>query len=129
MPKLSSFGRRKAIRPKKSLTSLLHAALQFIYCLSTSSSQDQELVGYLLIQLSFLLCKFLSRESCSLEFSLTGMRILDDDLWFRYTAFSYNKKMVSILHKELVHKVEKLRQMKLEVMQPKIKNKCELARE
>ena len=30
MPKLSSFGRGKTIRPKKSLTSLLHAALQFI---------------------------------------------------------------------------------------------------
>ena len=28
MPKLSSFGRGKTIRPKKSLTSLLHAALQ-----------------------------------------------------------------------------------------------------
>ena len=30
MPKLSSFGRGKKFRPKKSLTSLLHAALQFI---------------------------------------------------------------------------------------------------
>ena len=29
MPKLSSFGRGKKFRPKKSLTSLLHAALQF----------------------------------------------------------------------------------------------------
>ena len=28
MPKLSSFGRGKKFRPKKSLTSLLHAALQ-----------------------------------------------------------------------------------------------------
>ena len=30
MPKLSSFGRGKTIRPKKSLTSLLHAALQLL---------------------------------------------------------------------------------------------------
>ena len=30
MPKLSSFGRGKKFRPKKSLTSLLHAALQFL---------------------------------------------------------------------------------------------------
>ena len=30
MPKLSSFGRGKKFRPKKSLTSLLHAALQLI---------------------------------------------------------------------------------------------------
>ena len=28
MPKLSSFGKGKTIRPEKSLTSLLHAALQ-----------------------------------------------------------------------------------------------------
>ena len=34
--------------------------------------------------------------------------------------------MVSILHKELERKVEKLKHMKLEVMQPKIKNKSEL---
>ena len=33
MPKLSSFGKGKTIRPKKSLTSLLHAALQlFVPC-------------------------------------------------------------------------------------------------
>ena len=31
MPKLSSFGRGKTIRPKKSLTSLLHAALQLFH--------------------------------------------------------------------------------------------------
>ena len=31
MPKLSSFGRGKKFRPKKSLTSLLHAALQLFF--------------------------------------------------------------------------------------------------
>ena len=31
MPKLSSFGRGKKFRPKKSLTSLLHAALQLLF--------------------------------------------------------------------------------------------------
>ena len=44
----------------------------------------------------------------------------------RYTAFSNNQKMVSIVHKELGHNVEKLKHMKLEVMQPKITNKSEL---
>ena len=34
----------------------------------------------------------------------------------RYTAFSNNKKMVTILHRELEHKVEKVKLMKLEVM-------------
>ena len=37
-----------------------------------------------------------------------------------YTAFSNNKKMVTILHRELEKKVQ---HMKLEVMQPKTKNK------
>ena len=42
----------------------------------------------------------------------------------RYTAFSNNKKMVTILHRELERKVEKLivQHMKLEVMRPKTKN-------
>ena len=34
--------------------------------------------------------------------------------------------MVSVLHKELEFKVEKLKYKKLEVMQPRIINKCEL---
>ena len=39
-----------------------------------------------------------------------------------YTAFSNNKKMVTILHRELEHKVEKFQHMKLEVLQLKTKN-------
>ena len=39
------------------------------------------------------------------------------------TAFSNNQAMVAILHRELEHKVEKLKHMKLEVMWPKTKNK------
>ena len=40
----------------------------------------------------------------------------------RYTAFSNNKKIVTILHKELERKVEKVKHMKLEVMRPTTKN-------
>ena len=40
----------------------------------------------------------------------------------RYTAFSNKKKMVTILLRELEHKVEKVQHMKLEVMWPKTKN-------
>ena len=40
----------------------------------------------------------------------------------RYTAFSNNKKVVTILHRELERKVEKVKHMKLEVMRPKTKN-------
>ena len=40
----------------------------------------------------------------------------------RYTAFSNNKKMVTILHRELERKGENVRDMKLEVTRPKTKN-------
>ena len=39
-----------------------------------------------------------------------------------YTALSNDKKMVTILHRELERKVEKVKHMKLEVMRPKTKN-------
>ena len=39
-----------------------------------------------------------------------------------YTALSNNKKMVTILHRELERKVEKVKHMKLEVMRPNTKN-------
>ena len=70
------------------------------------------------------MCKFLSREGCSLEFSPTGARFLEDRLVVpgRYTALSNDKKMVTILHRELERKVEKVKHMKLEVMRPKTKN-------
>ena len=50
-----------------------------------------------------------------------GARFLEDRLVVtrRYTAFSNNNKMVTILPRELEHKVEKVQDMKLEVMQPK----------
>ena len=40
----------------------------------------------------------------------------------RYTAFSNNKKMVTILHRQLEHKFEKVKHMKLEFIRPKTKN-------
>ena len=40
--------------------------------------------------------------------------------------FNLEKMMVSVLHKELEYKVEMLKYKKLEVMQPKNKNKSEL---
>ena len=94
-----------------------------IYRLSDSSSQDEELVGHLPIELLLLLCKSLTHEGCALEFSLTEARFLKDGLVVpgHYTAFSNKQNMVSILHQELEQKVEKMKHMKLEVMQLKIK--------
>ena len=40
--------------------------------------------------------------------------------------FNLAKTMVSVLHKELEYKVEKPKYKKLEVMQPRMKNKSEL---
>ena len=40
----------------------------------------------------------------------------------RYTALSNDKKIVTILHREREHKVEKVKHMKLEVIRPKTKN-------
>ena len=40
----------------------------------------------------------------------------------RYTAFSNDKKMVTILHRELERKIEKVKHIKLEVMTPKTKS-------
>ena len=40
----------------------------------------------------------------------------------RYTAFSNNKKMVTILHRKLEQKVEKAQHMNLGVLRPKTKN-------
>ena len=39
-----------------------------------------------------------------------------------YTAFSRNRMIVTILHRELQRKAEKVKHMKLEVMLPKTKN-------
>ena len=57
-----------------------------------------------------------------------GARFLEDGLVVpgRYPAFSNNQEMVSILHKERERKVVRCKHKKLEVMQPKIKNKSEL---
>ena len=41
-------------------------------------------------------------------------------------CFSSNKKMVTILHRELEHNVETVQHMKLAVVQPKTKNNMNL---
>ena len=73
------------------------------------------------IDLSYTTYKRKSLENSS---SPTGARFLEDGLvvpW-PYTALSNDKKMVAILHRELEHKIEKVKHMKLEVLPPKTKN-------
>ena len=52
-----------------------------------------------------------------------GARFLEDGLVVlgHYTAFSNNKKMLTILRRELERKVGKVMHMRLEVMRPKTK--------
>ena len=75
---------------------LFNLAKRITGSLSTSSSQDQELhvVGHLPIELSLLLCKFLSRKGCSLEFSLMRVMFLEDGLVVPgcYTAFKTTRR-------------------------------------
>ena len=46
----------------------------------------------------------------------------------RYTAFSNNEKIVPFLHNERERKVEKLKHMKFEVVQPKLKKNLNFRR-
>ena len=52
-----------------------------------------------------------------------GARFAEDGLLVpkRYTTFSNDKKMVTVLHRELEFQVGKVKHMRLEVMQPKTK--------
>ena len=57
-----------------------------------------------------------------------GLMVLNRDggLIWEGGIFNLAQTMVSFLHKELEYKVEKLKYKKLEVTQPRIKNKSEL---
>ena len=82
------------------------------------------MVGHLPIELSFLLCKFLSQKNCTLEF--TGTRYLEDGLVVPGKYFAYSqiitKQINTMLHKELEKKVASLAHMKITVEPPKLKN-------
>ena len=72
----------------------------------------QKLVGHVPIELSFLPCKFLTRDSCILKFSPAGARMLEDGLvvpgTFTFSAFCKSRTMINILKTELEKKVIKL---------------------
>ena len=63
----------------------------------------QKLVGHVPIELSFLLCKFLTRDSCILKFSPAGARMLEDGLVVpgTFSAFCKSRTMINILKTEL----------------------------
>ena len=77
----------------------------------------QKLVGHVPIELSFLLCKFLTRDSCILKFSPAGARILEDGLVIpgTFSAFCKSRTMINILKTELEKKFIKLAYMKKDV--------------
>ena len=84
----------------------------------------QKLVGHVPIELSFLLRKFLTRDSCILKFSPAGARILEDRLVVpgTFSAFCKSRTMINILKTELEKKVIKLTYMKIDVRDVECKN-------
>ena len=91
---------------------------------SSSRIEKEIIVGHLPIELSFLLCKFLSQEDCSLEFSPMGQTFLEDGLVVqgKYVAYSKSKRIIDILYKELDKKVARHKHMKIVVTEPSLKN-------
>ena len=86
---------------------------------------EQRLVGHVPIELSFLLCKFLARDGCRLEFTPTGPRYLEDGLVVpgRFRAISNKTTLIRILKVELQKKTDKMKHMKLNVNEVKTMNK------
>ena len=78
------------------------------------NDREQELVGHVPIELSFLLCKFLARDRCCLEFTPIGPRYLEDGLVVPgcFKAMSNEKALIYILKNELEKKADKLKHMK-----------------
>ena len=74
----------------------------------------KKLVGHVPIELSFLLCKFLTHDSCILKFSPEDARMLEDRLVVPWTfcAFCKSRTMINILKTELEKKVIKLAYMR-----------------
>ena len=74
-----------------------------------------KLVGHVPIELSFLLCKFLARKGCHLEFSPTGSRYLEDELVVpgKYLASAEDRRLVATLKNELGKRAERLLHMSL----------------
>ena len=82
----------------------------------------EQVVGHLQIELSFLMCKFICCEGCSLEFSPTGSCMLEDGLVVPGNFIArchanklHAKKLTLILKTELEKKKLKLAHMKLNI--------------
>ena len=82
----------------------------------------EQVVGHLPIELSFLMCKFITRKGCSLEFSPTEPHMLEDGLVVPGNFIArchadkpHAKKLILLLITELEKKKLKLAHMKLNV--------------
>ena len=89
------------------------------------NDEEQELVGHVPIELSFLLCKFLALDGCCLKFMPTGPRYLEDGLVVPgcFKAISIEKALIQILKNELEKKADKLTHLKRNVNAMKSMNK------
>ena len=85
----------------------------------------QKLVGHVPIELSSLIYKFLTDDSCILKFSPAGARMLEDGLVVvlgTFSAFCKSRTMINVLKTELEKKVIKLAYMKIDVGDVEFKN-------
>ena len=75
----------------------------------SANDGEQRLLGHVPIELSFLLCKFLARDGCRLEFTPTGPRYLEDELVISgsFQAISNKTALIRILKGELQTKTYK----------------------
>ena len=66
-------------------------------------NENKLLVGHAPSELPFLLCKFIARKGCYLEFTPTGGRFLKDGLVVTgiYSAYPKGKALFTILKNEL----------------------------
>ena len=89
------------------------------------NDREQKLVGHVPIELSLLLCKFLPRDGCRLEFTATEPRYLEDALVVPglFKAISNKIVLIRILKNELEKRADKAKDMKLNVNAVKTTNK------
>ena len=89
-----------------------------------NSKCHEKLAVHSPLELSFLLCKFIEREGCSLTFSQTGPRVLEDGLVVpgTYTALCTSRRPLETLEEQLRKKTLAVKHLKVEIGSIKTKN-------
>ena len=97
---------------------------QSLICYKDKPYKQLRTLIYTTSIVSFLLCKFLTRDSCILKFSPADARMLEDGLVVpgTFSAFCKSRTMINILKTELEKKVIELAYMEIDVGDAEFKN-------